>query len=138
MLLYSRALFSPLEREVEADDVPVADYTDHSVSLNPGLDTEEDAPPVTVEKEKILPVDESMEVLEIEESLLFNLPEQVTREALEKMAEAVEKALEKSPTQTLSRGRAAFDWSDASQSAAEIALQIMGPSLTPESVAVVQ
>ena len=118
--------------------MPVADYTDHSVSLHPGLETEEDAPP-TIEKEKEkLAVDESMEVLEIEESLVFNLPEHVTREALEKMAEVVEKALEKSPTQTLSRGRAAFDWSDALQSAAEIALQIAGPSLTPESVAVVQ
>jgi len=33
LLLYARSIFHPLEREVETDELPVADYTDHGTGL---------------------------------------------------------------------------------------------------------
>jgi hypothetical protein len=41
LLLYSRSIFHPIERDVEADEPPVADYTDHA-----GLDEVVPAPAI--------------------------------------------------------------------------------------------
>ncbi len=142
LLLYSRSLFHPIERELDTDEPPVADYSDHAAaSVAPESDATDEAAAVNTS----FPAPEATDVaeisLDVDEGPSLKLPALATAASLAEMLDLVLRAAASAPAPAAGpSARTAFDWSgDKSAVAGELAAQLGGGGLlASESVAVLQ